>query len=136
MAFTAKIADIIAADKTGLLACHDSWQRVPLCDVASILNGAPFDAAMFNTTRGTPLARIRDVLGGTTSTYYTGDFDNAYLLEKGDLLIGMDGDFNIGYWGARAPSPTPWTKSLPNGCSATTPNAPPPSPQSRWTGCG
>ena len=101
MAFTAKIADIIAADKTGLLACHDSWQRVPLCDVASILNGAPFDAALFNTTRGTPLARIRDVLGGTTSTYYTGDFDDAYLLEQGDLLIGMDGDFNIGYWGAQ-----------------------------------
>ena len=101
MAFTAKIADIIAADKTGLLACHASWQRVPLSEVASILNGAPFDAALFNAASGTPLARIRDVVGGTTSTYYTGDFDEAYLLEQGDLLIGMDGDFNMGYWGAR-----------------------------------
>lgn len=101
MAFTAKIADIIAADKTGLLGCHASWQRVPLSAVASILNGAPFDAALFNATSGTPLARIRDVLGGATSTYYTGEYDDAYLLARGDLLIGMDGDFHTGYWGAQ-----------------------------------
>ena len=101
MAFTAKIADIIAADKTGLLGCHASWQRVPLSAIASILNGAPFDAALFNTTSGTPLARIRDVLSGATSTYYTGEYDEAYLLERGDLLIGMDGDFHTGYWGAQ-----------------------------------
>lgn len=101
MAFTAKIADIIAADKTGLLGCHASWQRVPLSAVASILNGAPFDAALFNKTSGMPLARIRDVLSGATSTYYTGEYDDAYLLERGDLLIGMDGDFHTGSWGAQ-----------------------------------
>ncbi|MBS0318489.1 MAG: restriction endonuclease subunit S, partial [Proteobacteria bacterium] len=99
MAFTAKIADVIAADKTGLLAKHPSWQRVTLSDVARILNGAPFDASLFNTTSGMPLARIRDVLTGETSTYYTGEYEDAYLLERGDLLIGMDGDFNTGYWG-------------------------------------
>lgn len=99
MAFTAKITDLIAGDKTGLLMKHESWERVPLSDVASILNGAPFDSAMFNTTGGIPLARIRDVIAGRTSTYYTGEYEDAYLLSQGDLLVGMDGDFNTGYWG-------------------------------------
>lgn len=99
MAFTAKIADLIAEDTTGLLAKHESWERVPLSEVASILNGAPFDSAMFNTTSGIPLARIRDVMAGRTSTYYTGKYEDAYLLGQGDFLVGMDGDFNTGYWG-------------------------------------
>ncbi|TWI10321.1 restriction endonuclease subunit S [Aerolutibacter ruishenii] len=101
MAFTAKIADLIAEDRTGLLTKHESWERVPLSEVASILNGAPFDSAMFNSTGGLPLARIRDVMAGRTSTYYTGEYEDAYLLGQGDLLVGMDGDFNTGYWGAQ-----------------------------------
>lgn len=102
MAFTAKIADLIAEDKTGLLAKHESWERVPLSEVASVLNGAPFDSSMFNTASGIPLARIRDVMAGRTSTYYTGAYEDAYLLGQGDLLVGMDGDFNTGYWGEQA----------------------------------
>ena len=101
MAFTAKIADLIADDKTGLLAKHDSWGRVPLSEVAGILNGAPFDSAMFGTASGVPLARIRDVIAGETSTLYAGEYDDSYLLRQGDFLIGMDGDFNTGYWGAQ-----------------------------------
>lgn len=101
MAFTAKIADLIADDKTGLLAKHESWERVQLSEIASILNGAPFDSSMFSTISGVPLARIRDVIAGETSTYYTGEYDDVYLLSQGDLLIGMDGDFNTGYWGAK-----------------------------------
>lgn len=100
MAFTAKIADLIADDKTGLLAKHESWKRVRLSEVANILNGAPFDSAKFSAS-GVPLARIRDVISGQTSTYYTGEYDEAYLLSQGDLLIGMDGDFNTGYWGVQ-----------------------------------
>lgn len=101
MAFTAKISELIAQDRTGLLAKHDSWERIRLADVATILNGAPFDSAYFNTSNGTPLARIRDVLAGETSTFYTGEYDDTYLLSQGDLLIGMDGDFNTGYWGSQ-----------------------------------
>jgi type I restriction enzyme, S subunit len=99
MSFTAKIADLIAEDRTGLLTKHESWQWVRLSEVASILNGAPFDSSMFNTTGGMPLVRIRDVMAGVTSTYYSGEYDATYLLGRGDLLVGMDGDFNTGYWG-------------------------------------
>jgi type I restriction enzyme S subunit len=103
MAFTMTVAELIDADTSGLLGKHQSWERVPLADIASILNGAPFDSALFGTAMngGMPLARIRDVLSGETSTYYTGAYEEAYVVRNGDLLIGMDGDFNCGYWGAK-----------------------------------
>lgn len=101
MAFTITVAEVIAADTTGLLAKHPSWERVPLAQVADILNGAPFDSALFSNAEGMPLARIRDVLTGDTSTYYTGPYEDTYVIRHGDLLIGMDGDFNTGFWGIR-----------------------------------
>lgn len=99
MAFTMTVAEVIAADTSGLLSRHDSWERVPLADIATILNGAPFDSALFNTSDGMPLVRIRDVLPGITTTYYTGSYDDLYVIKPSDLLIGMDGDFNCGFWG-------------------------------------
>lgn len=101
MAFTLTVAELIDADTSGLLGKHPTWERVPLSDVASILNGAPFDSALFNTTEGLPLVRIRDVIAGETNTYYTGAYEDAYLVRQGDFLVGMDGDFNSGFWGAR-----------------------------------
>lgn len=102
MAFTTTIADVIAGDKTGLLAKHPSWERVPLSEVASILNGAPFDSSLFSTSQGFPLIRIRDVVSGTTSTFYTGPIEETFVVTTGEILVGMDGDFNTGFWG-----PTP-----------------------------
>ena len=101
MAFTANLAELIAEDKSGLLAKHDSWERVSLVEVATILNGAAFDSSMFNSSDGIPLARIRDVVSGRTATFYSGEYENTYLIAQGDLLIGMDGDFNTGYWGTQ-----------------------------------
>lgn len=98
MAFTMKVAEVISADKTGLLSKHASWERVKLSAVARILNGAPFDSAYFSATDGMPLVRIRDVISGQTSTYYSGPFDDVYRVQRGDLLVGMDGDFNSGEW--------------------------------------
>jgi type I restriction enzyme S subunit len=100
MAFTTTVREVIDNDKTGLLKKHLSWERVQLIEVASILNGAPFDSAMFSITEGHPLIRIRDVLTGTTSTYYRGTYDEAYVVRHGELVVGMDGDFNSAYWGA------------------------------------
>ncbi len=101
MAFTMTVAELIEADTSGLLGKHPSWERVPLADVAFILNGAPFDSALFSATEGMPLVRIRDVLAGETATYYTGPYEDIYLVQHGDLLVGMDGDFNSGYWGPK-----------------------------------
>jgi type I restriction enzyme S subunit len=102
MAFTTSIAEVIANDHTGLLTKHPSWERVPLEVIASILNGAPFDSALFSTTaNGFPLVRIRDVVTGCTSTYYTGTYEDNYIVHSGDLLIGMDGDFNSAFWNSK-----------------------------------
>lgn len=101
MAFTMSIAEVITADTTGLLSKHASWERVPLSQVAEILNGAPFDSSLFSNSAGMPLARIRDVLTGDTNTYYTGPYEETFIIRQGDLLVGMDGDFNSGFWGVR-----------------------------------
>ena len=48
-----------------------------------------------------PLVRIRDVKRGYSETFYTGDFPTEYIIRGGDLLIGMDGEFNISRWKSR-----------------------------------
>lgn len=101
MAFTMTVAELINADTSGMLGKHATWERVPLAEVATILNGAPFDSALFSTTEGMPLIRIRDVTTGQTNTYYTGTYEDVYLVQQGDLLVGMDGDFNSGFWGSK-----------------------------------
>ena len=46
------------------------------------------------------MIRIRDVVRGFTETYYDGEFDDKYLINQGDLLVGMDGQFNAVRWGS------------------------------------
>lgn len=102
MAFSTTVSKLIDADRTGLLAQHPSWRRVQLSYVAEVKNGAAFKASMFSKTSGTPLIRIRDVMPGFTSTYYSGDYDRSMLVQKGEILIGMDGDFNLAIWSSEA----------------------------------
>lgn len=45
-----------------------------------------------------PLIRIRDVLPGITQTYTTQSAPPRYNVVEGDLLVGMDGDFNLAQW--------------------------------------
>ena len=72
---------------------------LPLLRVASVLYGYPCDATKFNNDKaGRPLVRIRDVLDGNTQTYTTEDVPTDYTIKKGDLLIGMDGNFHVGSW--------------------------------------
>lgn len=72
---------------------------VPLGEVAAILNGSAFDSSLFNNDRvGLPLVRIRDVVPRNSNTYYSGAYSNDYIINNGDLLVGMDGEFNIEFW--------------------------------------
>ena len=65
----------------------------------NVLYGFPFDSSLFNTSDdGMPLIRIRDVISGTTSTTYGGTYQAQYVVHHGDVLIGMDGDFNMAAW--------------------------------------
>jgi type I restriction enzyme S subunit len=98
MALTVPVAEIVASSKNSLLGKDPSWERVRLGDIAEIQNGFPFKSAQFSKNAGVPLIRIRDVGADTTDTNYIGDYDRAYLVQPGDLLIGMDGDFNCARW--------------------------------------
>jgi type I restriction enzyme S subunit len=69
-----------------------------LDDWIEITSGAAFSSKYFSIEDGLPLVRIRDLGKGSTVTRYTGPYDAAFLLENGDVLIGMDGDFAVERW--------------------------------------
>ena len=70
-----------------------------LSEVITIQNGYAFASKKFTAEEGMPLIRIRDLKNGiTTQTKYSGDYDEAYLVKSGDLLIGMDGEFKCYEW--------------------------------------
>ena len=98
MSFTASLTDIVRANSNGLLGKHESWARVELRDIAQILNGFAFPSSNFSKEYGFPLLRIRDILENSTETNFRGEFDPQYIVNSGDLVIGMDGDFNSGLW--------------------------------------
>ena len=69
-----------------------------LADFATILSGYAFDSGCFGETGEIPIIRIRDVVRGYSNTFYTGDFSSNFVINNGDLLVGMDGDFNTAIW--------------------------------------
>ena len=70
-----------------------------LLDLCDIKYGYAFDSKRFTDNPiYPPLVRIRDVKRGFSETFYAGEYSKEYLLHKGDLLIGMDGEFNIARW--------------------------------------
>jgi type I restriction enzyme, S subunit len=75
------------------------WRWHRLANFVEFSYGFPFESTKFNEiNQGIPLIRIRDLKKNYTKTYYDGDFDKSYLISKGNILIGMDGDFNIVKW--------------------------------------
>ena len=68
-------------------------------DYCDVVSGYPFNSELFNKDRqGSPLIRIRDVARGYTETYTTEVCDNRFEVNAGDLLVGMDGIFDIAPW--------------------------------------
>ena len=76
-----------------------NWQEVELEEICEVLTGFAFKSSLFNEEgKGKPLIRIRDLLEGKSKTYYSEEFEEKYLVKKGDFLIGMDGEFKIFEW--------------------------------------
>lgn len=70
-----------------------------LTDLCDIQYGYAFDSGNFTDDETYPqLVRIRDVKRGFSETYYNGVYPEEYVLSAGDLLVGMDGEFNIARW--------------------------------------
>lgn len=81
----------------------EGWSRVHLGSAVVITPGYPFDARLFASEDGAPLIRIRDLIRGYTELRVGGLVPVEAWVDDGDLLVGMDGDFNSVIWtGGRA----------------------------------
>jgi len=98
MALTVPVSEIVEKTNNPLLAKHESWGRVLLGDIASVQNGFAFKSSQFTTDEGMPLIRIRDVGEDGSDTFYKGEYDAEFVVQPGDLLVGMDGDFKCARW--------------------------------------
>ena len=76
----------------------EGWEVSPIRGCANIVNGYPFDSKLFNENTGTPLIRIRDLNAIEAKTRYSGQIVPMAVVTNDDVLIGMDGDFNVGRW--------------------------------------
>lgn len=76
------------------------WKK--LVSVSDVQYGYPFESSFFSEDSSfIPLIRIRDVKPAKASTYYSGDIIDDYIIKMGDILVGMDGEFNLGKWNDR-----------------------------------
>jgi type I restriction enzyme S subunit len=82
----------------------EHWEVRKVREVGRVINGFPFDAGRFSQSTGYPLIRIRDLDRARTATRYDGPFIESARVNPGDVLIGMDGDFNVGTWRGAEPA--------------------------------
>ena len=75
-----------------------NWQVSRVKDFAKLLSGFPFDSKQFDSVEGIPLIRIRDISSAHTVVRVKGEVPEESLIYDGDVLIGMDGDFNVAWW--------------------------------------
>jgi type I restriction enzyme S subunit len=64
----------------------------------AVLSGFAFPSEAFSQFEGMPLIRIRDLAGSSTEVCFKGWYDIAYVIKNRDVLIGMDGDFEVHRW--------------------------------------
>lgn len=76
----------------------ENWCWSGLKKISRVLYGYPLNSSLFNTEKGKIVVRIRDVQQAYSSTYTTEDVPHEYILHKGDMLVGMDGNFNVNFW--------------------------------------
>ena len=76
------------------------WQKSDIYSIANIIYGAPFASKLFNTNgEGIPIIRIRDLKEQAFVTYTTENHPKGHLIQPGDIVVGMDGEFRPYIWG-------------------------------------
>ncbi len=86
--------------QTELGEIPSGWSVCDIYSIASVIYGAPFASPLFNTEKkGMPIVRIRDLKEQCLDTYTTEDHPKGYLLQLGDIVVGMDGEFRPYIWG-------------------------------------
>jgi len=78
-----------------------SWRWALLKNVGIKTDtGYPFDSTKFTTEskNRNAIIRIRDIVRGFSETFSDEVCPDSYVVNTGEILIGMDGDFNIAKW--------------------------------------
>ncbi len=78
----------------------EHWSVKPVYSVASLRNGFPFKADLFSKEgeKANRVLRIRDIVGDDEAIYSDERCPEWAEIKNGDILIGMDGDFNVHRW--------------------------------------
>jgi type I restriction enzyme, S subunit len=87
-----------AFEESNLGPIPQGWRIGQFVALANITYGFPFKSTYFNQEAGVPVVRIRDLANHFSPTLTTESFDRQYVVEAGDVLIGMDGEFRAYYW--------------------------------------
>lgn len=75
-----------------------TWPEGRVREMVHLFNGYPFDSALFSVEGDVPLVRIRDLSAQDFETYLPAPVPAQSELKDGDLIIGMDGEFNTCIW--------------------------------------
>lgn len=77
-----------------------NWNGTNIYAIANIIYGAPFASKLFNTDGlGKPIIRIRDLKEQAFVTFTTEEHPKGHLIQPGDIVVGMDGEFRPYIWG-------------------------------------
>ena len=75
------------------------WEITTLRKDLQFQTGFPFDSQGFNEeAKGIRLIKNRDLKSDDKIVFYSKSFDEKFIIEDGDVLIGMDGDFTPCVW--------------------------------------
>lgn len=76
------------------------WRVGSVYDISDVRYGAPFASSKFNTEGdGRPLVRIRNLHDEKPSVWTSEVHPKGYLIQPGDIIVGMDGEFRAYLWG-------------------------------------
>lgn len=74
-------------------------KMVRLGDVCDIIAGTNLDRSLLNEEQeGIPVVLLNDLEEGDTSSYYTGEYSEAQLVDTGDYLVSMSDNLNVEQW--------------------------------------
>ena len=76
------------------------WRVDSIYSAAQLIYGAPFASSKFNSDGvGKPLIRIRDLKNEAPGVFTPEVHPKGYLVQPGDIVVGMDGEFRAYLWG-------------------------------------
>lgn len=74
------------------------WAEQRIGDVVELVNGFPFPSDSFSIAGDIPLIRIRDLTASEFETYIQRPAPQRVMVRNGDIVVGMDGGFNVVRW--------------------------------------